>query len=112
MRALGFILLLIILVAAVFFSMANREMASLGFWPLDIRFEMPIFVPIFVALAIGFLIGWVGAWMKDGRVRKQLRQALRDKRDLEVEADKLKAALKQAQSSKPDASGDTPQIAA
>lgn len=98
MRAIGLFLLLLLLIAAVFFSMANRETVGLGFWPLDVRLAMPLFLPILGCLAAGFLFGYAGGWMGAGAARKQLRQALRERRDLELENENLKADLKAAQS--------------
>lgn len=98
MRAIGLFLLLLLLIAAVFFSMANREAAELGVWPLSGRLAMPLFLPILGGLAGGFLVGYAGGWMGAGAARKQLRQALRERRDLELENENLKADLKAAQS--------------
>ena len=75
MRAIGLIVLLVLLVAAVFFSMANREVVTLGIWPLDLRIGMPVFLPILGAVVMGFVLGWLGAWRKAGQVRKHLRPA-------------------------------------
>ncbi|MGZ0188530.1 MAG: LapA family protein [Alphaproteobacteria bacterium] len=110
MRAIGLIILLVLLVAAVFFSMANREIVTLGIWPLDLRLGMPIFLPVLGAVAVGFVLGWLGAWRKAGQVRKQLRQALRENRDAAIEVDRLKGELKLAQSS--NVASSSPQIAA
>ncbi len=99
MRAIGLILMLALLALAVFFSMANRDIVALGLWPLDIRVAVPLFAPILGAVVIGFVLGWFGGWMKAGQARRQLRQAMRDGRDAAVEIDRLKAALKAAQSS-------------
>lgn len=98
MRAVGLIVLLVILLAAVFFSMANREIAQLGLWPLDIRVGVPLFLPILGGVALGFLVGWAGCWLKDRHVRRQLRGALRTCMASQEEIDRLKAELKLAQS--------------
>lgn len=108
MRAIGLLLLLILLVAAVFFSMANREIVEIGFWPLDVAWSTPLFLPVFIALVVGFFSGWIGSWIHEGRARKQLRAAMRQNRDDGIEIDRLKDELKQAQSMQ----GDLPKIAA
>lgn len=113
MRAIGLFLLLILLLAAVFFSMANRDVVQIGIWPLDVRIGMPLFLPILGALAAGFLVGMCGAWFGAGAVRKQLRQALRDNRDAAGDIDRLKTELKAAQSAQAGGQpGGPPQIAA
>ncbi len=109
MRAISLFVMIVLLVLAVFFSMANKQDISLGIWPLAIRQDMPLFLPILGALAIGFFCGGFVSWRAAGRVRKQLRQSMRENRDAAVETDRLKADLKQAQST---ATGSPPQIAA
>ena len=98
MRAVGLIILLVILLAAVFFSMANREVVDLGLWPLDIRIGVPLFAPVLGGCVLGFLVGWMGCWLKDRHVRRQLRSAMRDCMVSVEEIDRLKAELKAAQS--------------
>jgi uncharacterized integral membrane protein len=98
MRAVGLIVLLVILLAAVFFSMANREVTELGLWPLDVRIGVPLFAPILGGVVLGFLIGWAGCWLKDRHVRRQLRGSLRECMSQSAEIDRLKAELKTAQS--------------
>jgi len=110
MRATGLIVLLALLIAAVFFSMANREIITLGIWPLDLSLGMPLFLPILGAVVAGFVLGWLGAWRNAGQARKQLRQALRDNRNAAVETDRLKGDLKQAQNAA--TAGNPSQIAA
>ena len=98
MRSVGLIILLVILLAAVFFSMANREVVDLGLWPLDIRIGVPLFAPVLGGFVLGFLVGWMGCWLKDRHVRRQLRSAMRDCMVSVEEIDRLKAELKAAQS--------------
>lgn len=109
MRAIGYFILLVLLIAAVFFSMANRDVVSIGFWPLDVRQEAPLFLPILAALVIGFFVSGFLSWRRASSVRRQLRQAMRDHRDAAIEIDRLKAELKAAQSAP---AGGVPQIAA
>ncbi len=94
MRALSFLARLIILLIAIFFSMENRDLVEIGIWPIDMRIAMPIFLPILAVLALGFLLGWGRAWMKFGHTRRQLRKALRDLRDADLELGRLKEQLK------------------
>lgn len=98
MRAAGLIVLLVILLAAIFFSMANREDVLLGLWPLNIRIAVPLFAPILGGVALGFVIGWAGSWIKNRFVRKQLRGAMRECLDAQAQIDQLKADLKAAES--------------
>lgn len=98
MRAVGFIVLLVVLLAAVFFSMANRDVTQFGFWPLDIRVGAPLFAPVLGAVVLGFIIGWAGCWVKNNRVRRQLRGSMRDGMDAHAEIDRLKAVIKAEQS--------------
>ncbi len=112
MRAIGMFILLLLLIAAVFFSMANREIAHIGVWPLDMRLDMPVFLPILGCLAAGFVAGWIGGWRNAGATRRQLRQALRAHRDAAVEVDRLKGELKRLQNTSAVTAGRDPQIAA
>jgi uncharacterized integral membrane protein len=98
MRAVGLIVLLVVLLAAIFFTMANLNDVELGVWPLDIRITVPLFAPILGGVVLGFLIGWTGCWLKDRHVRRQLRGSMRDCMNFAEEIDRLKAELKAAQS--------------
>lgn len=109
MRAISLFVMIVLLVLAVFFAMANKQDISLGIWPLAMQWDMPLFLPILSALTIGFFCGGFVSWRAAGRVRKQLRQSMRENRDAAVELDRLKADLKQAQSTAPSGA---PQIAA
>jgi uncharacterized integral membrane protein len=97
MPALSFLIRLIILVAAVFFSMANTDTVGVGIWPLEERIDMPLFLPILTAIALGFLLGWIRAWIKFGRTRQELRKARRELRDADLEVGRLKDKLKSQQ---------------
>jgi uncharacterized integral membrane protein len=65
----------IIVVAVVsLFALSNREMVSLGLWPLPFVAEAPLYLVVAVSLVCGVLIGAVAVWIKGSRRRDELRE--------------------------------------
>lgn len=58
--------------------------------------QAPLALPIFVSLGIGLLLGIFLEHLRAGRVRKQLRQTKREARALKTDADRMQAAMKEA----------------
>jgi uncharacterized integral membrane protein len=66
----GFLLIAVVL---ILFAVSNRELVSVGLWPLPFLVEVPLYLLCFLSLAIGALIGVAIAWMAGHRTRRELR---------------------------------------
>jgi lipopolysaccharide assembly protein A len=68
---------IILAVAITLLAVSNREVVSLGLWPLSVVAEAPLYLVIVASLVFGVLIGAVAAWIKGGRRRHELRECRR-----------------------------------
>ncbi len=77
MKILSGIFTLALAMVAAAFAIANREEVAFRLDPLPYVIEMPLFVISFSALFIGILIGALAMWLRDGKVRKRVREERR-----------------------------------
>ncbi len=64
------------------FAASNREMVSLGLWPLPFLAQTPLYLVVLVALFFGFAAGAALAWIKGRHRRRQLRACQRQNKAL------------------------------
>ena len=86
----------VILAGAVFlilFAVSNREMVSLGLWPLPFIIGLPLYLLFFFALLIGALLGAAAGWLAGRRNRSELRRRRRRIEALERELSATQAQL-------------------
>lgn len=74
---------------AVVFTIANRELVTLDFWPFELSLRAPLFVVLLASLFVGLLIGGLAVWLSAGRTRRRGRQARRRVEQLERELARL-----------------------
>ncbi len=89
MKRFSWILTLPLIMVAVVFSIANRELITLDLWPFDLSLQPPLFVVLLASLFLGLLIGGLAAWLSAGRTRRRGRQARRRVAELEREVARL-----------------------
>jgi len=70
-----FTLLLALIAAAI--AIANRDSVAFRLDPLPYQIDLPLFVIVFAALFVGILIGALAMWLRDGKVRKRVREERR-----------------------------------
>jgi len=70
-----FTLLLALIAAAI--AIANRDAVAFRLDPLPYQIDLPLFVIVFAALFLGILIGALAMWLRDGKVRKRVREERR-----------------------------------
>jgi len=63
---------LVIAIVLILFAVSNRELVSVGLWPLPFLVDVPLYLLCFLILVIGALIGVATAWMAGHRNRREL----------------------------------------
>ncbi len=76
-RFLSWFAMLIIGIIIVLFSVSNRTIVTLDFWPFPILYEAPIYFPMLTIGFLGFILGAITAWFSAGRTRSKVRKANR-----------------------------------
>ncbi len=93
MKRLSWIITLPLLVVAVIFSVANRQLITFDIWPTEYSIAVPAFLPVLIALFLGFLAGGFIAWWSAGRARQRARDLQRDLEHQRFETARLKREL-------------------
>ena len=101
MRHLSWIVTIPVAVIVVVFAVANRQDATLSFWPLSWAPERPVYQIVLGCLLVGFVLGAAVAWLAAGPRRRRARQTAERARDL---ARRL-AELQRSQGSGPGTGG-------
>jgi uncharacterized integral membrane protein len=90
MRLLIGVLFLLVLVS---FVLSNREPVTVGFWPTDARWDMPLAVALLIAAAVALIVGAAMVWISEFRQRRRARHAEAAVRRLEEQIQELQARL-------------------
>ncbi|MGA0395368.1 MAG: lipopolysaccharide assembly protein LapA domain-containing protein [Rhodospirillales bacterium] len=75
MRWLSWIVMLPLAAAAIVFSVSNRAVTPVDFWPFGFIVELPVFGIVLASLLLGFVIGGLVAWWGNARQRSRARAA-------------------------------------
>ena len=78
----------------VMFAVANRQMITVSFDPLDtvapaFKQELPLYALIFALVGVGVLIGGIASWLKQQKWRSRARRAEAEARELRARLDAL-----------------------
>jgi uncharacterized integral membrane protein len=79
------------LLVLVSFMLSNREPVTIGFWPTDVRWDMPVSVALLIAAAVALLVGATLVWISELRQRRRARHAEAAVRRLEAQVRELQA---------------------
>jgi len=79
------------LLVLVLFVVTNRAPVTLGLWPTDYTFSLPLSVLVLGAAGLAFLVGGLLVWFGTLRLRRELRRASDRIRGLEERVQALKA---------------------
>ncbi|MEQ8194178.1 MAG: LapA family protein [Rhodospirillales bacterium] len=63
MRWLSWIILLPLAAAVIVFSVINRGVTKVDFWPFGLTVELPVFAIVLTSLLLGFVLGGIVAWI-------------------------------------------------
>lgn len=90
MKRFSWILTLPLIVVAVIFAIANRELITLDLWPFEASPRLPLFVILLACVAFGLAVGGLATWLSAAPARQRARQARRRVAELEREAARLR----------------------
>ena len=90
MRPLIVGLFLIVLVS---FVLSNGEQVTVGFWPTDARWDVPLAIALLITAAVSLIVGAVMMWISELRQRRRARHAEAAVRRLEAQVQELLARL-------------------
>jgi uncharacterized integral membrane protein len=108
MKRLSWILTLPLMVVAVVFAVANRELVTLDLWPLAMTIQAPLFILVLGSTVVGLLAGAAVAWFSSGPTRRRAREARRRAAELEREVAHLREKLENTRPAVPPRpQGDT-----
>ncbi len=99
MRYVRYFCIAIFALALISVALANRDMVSLqvlpsevsGWFVLNPRIELPLFIVILGSIVAGLLIGFVWEWIREYGERAAAAKQAREMRRLEREVARLKA---------------------
>jgi lipopolysaccharide assembly protein A len=92
-RLLRLLVAAIFLLVLVVFALSNRQPVAIGFWPTDLRWDVPLSIAVLVAAAVALLLGAAMVWISELGQRRRARRAEATVRLLEEQVQELKARL-------------------
>jgi uncharacterized integral membrane protein len=75
MRVLGWAVFALAALLLILFAVSNREMVSVGLWPLPAFVELPLYLVVLGTLLLGFIMGQLVTWIGGWRRRREARRA-------------------------------------
>ena len=93
MKVLYWIVLGLIALALALFAASNRAPVALGFWPLGLALEMPLYLAILLTFFAGICCGALAAWAGGSHWRREARRRRRRITALESELEATQARL-------------------
>lgn len=98
MRYIKYALIATFAVFLVFVALANRDMVSIqlipaevaGWFSVNYRVELPLFIIVFGGIIIGLFVGFVWEWVREHGHRANGARQAREVRRLEREVKRLK----------------------
>src|SRR5271163_480098 len=75
MKILWWIVLALAALLLILFAVSNREMVSVGLWPLPVLVELPLYLVVLGTLILGFVLGELVAWIGGWRWRREARRS-------------------------------------
>ena len=76
-RIFSWLIMLMVGSIVIVFSISNRSMVTLDFWPLPVFQDTPIYIPVLTSGIFGFSFGAIIAWFSAGVSRRRARKANR-----------------------------------
>jgi lipopolysaccharide assembly protein A len=93
-RLLRWLTAAVFLLVLVVFTLSNRQPVSIGFWPTDLRWDVPLSLAVLIAAAVALVFGAAMVWISELGQRRRARRAEATVRLLEEQVQELKARLR------------------
>jgi len=93
-RLLRSLIAALFLLILVVFTLSNRQPVSIGFWPTDVRWDLPLSLTVLIAAAIALVLGAAMVWISELGQWRRARRAESAVRLLEEQVRELKARLR------------------
>lgn len=77
MRLLSWIVMVPVALFVIAFTVANRAVVEVDFWPLEYVAPLPLFAVVLGAAFAGFVVGAAVAWISGHGTRRRGRAAMR-----------------------------------
>ncbi len=62
LQIIKFIVFVAVTLAIILFALANRNAVTVNFYPLEILYEVPLFVLVMSTFLIGIILGGITSW--------------------------------------------------
>lgn len=86
-----------LVVLAIAFAVANGEIVSFTWSPINEPLNWPLYALVLFALVIGFIIGAVMTWAAGHGTRKERRELTKHNKQLQTELEKMQVQQTQAE---------------
>jgi len=93
-RLVRWLIAALFLLIVVVFTLSNRQPVSIGFWPTDVRWDVPLSLAVLVAAALALVSGAAMVWISELGQWRRARRAESAVRLLEEQVQELKARLR------------------
>ena len=77
MKALRWLLLIVVAMLAIVFAVNNQQIVSLNLRPVPLELTSGLYLVVLLTLAAGFLLGALVAWMNGHHGRREARRNAR-----------------------------------
>ena len=93
-RLLRWLIAALFFLILVVFTLSNRQPVSIGFWPTDVRWDVPLSLAVLIAAAVALVLGASMVWISELGQRRRARRAEAAVRLLEEQVQELKARMR------------------
>ena len=97
---LSWLFMAVVGIIVLLFSISNRDLIVIEFWPLSFSLESPVYFPALIFGLVGFLSGGTIAWLSAGTNRKNARKAKRRASGLEKDLNTLQSKIEKLEKEK------------
>ena len=94
LRLLRWLLFAPFLLLLVIFMLSNRTLVTIGLWPTDVKWAVPLSIAMLIGAAIAWVLGAALVWISELSLRRRARRAEMEVRLLAEQLRELKAQMR------------------